>query len=267
MSINELLKAKEEGKRMDWNSCSNADLKKYYKILHKGESRWKVSKEDRKFYDVLAYRGIISDILPEHKYAIDWDLEGFSKEYVSTIIPASDLEDKYKIPEEKRSHICRYIKRAIRDKEIEITKKEYEKAVERRQFLNRTRRYFSPEMENRLFEIASKGEAYMKENQESMIQEVVKDFLKHEKNGDKKQWLKTNKYFSDRYGKITYSRPKRKNGEKICEKPISDKYLTSILSNSKAAKEIQDKRKRLISYLIWFFKIFTPGKHRYHSLK
>jgi len=267
MSLNDLLKAKEEGRNLPWKNQTDNDFKEYYKKLYSGKSRWEVAKDDPAFYDALRERGIADDVLPEHRYAVKGDIEGFAREYANTITPVKELYAKYSIDENiyKKGHIDRYLKRAIKQKYI--TKSQYEKAVKRRQFLNLTGKYFSPEMKSKLFEIASKGYSYMKENQDSIIKEVVDDFTRHEKIGDKNQWLKTNQYFSCKYGKMTYSRPKRKNGDKICEKPISGEYITSILSKSQAARKIQDKRRRLISHLIWFFKIFTPGKHRYHSLK
>ncbi|MEM2956313.1 MAG: hypothetical protein QW041_01945 [Candidatus Pacearchaeota archaeon] len=245
MTLDDLMKAKKEGRNLPWRTLNENDFKNYYQKFHSGKSRWEVAKEDIAFYDALISRNLADKILPAHKYNLDFELDKFAQEYVETIIPIEILVKKYHISKEKVSHINRYLKKAI-DYGI-ISKQEYKKAVERRQFLNLMGKYFSPQMQDKLFEIASKGYSYIKENQQKIVKDAILDFIKHKKS--RNGWLKTNKYFSKKYGKMTYARP------------ITDKQITVIFSKNKMPKEIREERRRLINYLIWFFKIFKPLKH------
>jgi hypothetical protein len=258
MSLDNLLKAKQEGeKRLPWKDLSKEDFKKYYSLFHEGKSKPRMKEDDLRFYDALKERGFLNYIFPvsgQLKIPLDSRMESFAKDYVNTITPVNEIADRYYLKQLRNNiHLDRYMKKAIGLGYIK--KEEYEKAVERRQFLNLTGKYFSPELQSKLFEIASKGYDYIKENQQKIADDVVSDFLRHKKNGDENRWLKTNIYFSNKYGRATYSRP------------IGRKHFTTIISKNEKTKKIQDERRRIISHLIWFFKIFTPGKHRYHSSK
>jgi hypothetical protein len=247
MSMDNLLKAKKESKNISWDDLTKEEFKKYYEMLHNGKTRWEVSKEDSRFYNAVCSRGFNDYVFPTHKYSLDFELDKFAQEYAGTIIPVKELAKKYGIPDEKLSHINRYLKKAVNFGII--SKKEYEDAVERRKFLNLAGKYFSPEMAEKLSDISSKGFDYIKENQKISVGEVVKNFLDHNKNGYKNKWVKTNKFFSKGYGYRTYKRM------------IGEKHFSSILSKNKMPEKIRNERKKLINHLVWFFKIIKPLRH------
>jgi hypothetical protein len=264
MSLDNLLKAKQEGaERLPWKDLSKEDFKRYYVMFHNGKSKPRVKEDDLRFYDALKERKYLNYIFPVSRrlrIPLDSRMESFAKDYVNTIIPVNEIADRYYMMYlRSNTHLDRYMKKAV---DLGYVKKEeYEKAVERRQFINKMGKNFSPELRDRIFEIASRGYDYIRENQDKIINEIIADFVNHERKVDKMQWIKTNKYFSNRYGKITYERPKYKNGDKICEKPFCEKSISVMISNNAKAREIQEKRKRLISQLIRFFKIIKNNKH------
>lgn len=246
MSLDEILKAKQEGRNMPWKELPKEDFKRYYDRFHSGKSRNEVAKEDSAFYDAVSTRGFRDYVFPPSRRSLSFDLDLFAQEYVGTIIPVKELAEKYAIPKKKVNHVNRYLKKAV-DYGI-ISEKDYEDAVERRQFLNLMGKYFSPEMQNRFYEIASRGYSYIQANQASLLKDIEKDFMRYKNmNGDSLKWPKTNRYYSKKYGKNTYARE------------VGDGCITNILSNGNM-KELQNERRRLIYKCIQFFHLLKKIK-------